>query len=186
MNMIIKHLKGKQYYPVRLSTIDGIPLTSFTNAAETMESGIKVWDFVAMHAHLSPPWIINNGDKTYTFTVDIADIKRHKIDLLKRQTYEQISQRFPEWKQLQYIQYAIMHERKLRGEILSDREIAAIKAIKGASTDGDMYKKVVNHLKWMQDCIDIHNTKESEIANVTTPIAASNMSIICTYPPAPY
>jgi len=116
--------------------------------------------------------------------------KGKKLNQLKACTRECITsdspneKRMPEWRQIRWMRYADMYEKKAGGGTLSARETAEYNSMIGASeTELSVYNDCVAAINWMGLCIAANDAMEAQIKACTniTELDAIDLTT-CPYP----
>lgn len=145
-------------------TDEGISLNAFINADTKLSDGLYVWDFVRMHLDISPSWIIDNKDGTYTFDIRIDDIKTARIKVLKEQTYNYIAVRMPDWRITRWIEYCRLYDKIQLNEVLTSWEQKSYDNFPDPDeTHTEAYSAALEALGWINDCIAEHTRIEVAI-----------------------
>lgn len=145
-------------------TDEGVPLSAFTNADAKRADGLYIWDFVRMHLDISPSWVIDNNDGTYTFDIRIDDIKIVRIKVLKEQTYNYIATQMPDWRIMRWIEYCRFFDKIQSGNILSLWEQKSYDNFPDPNeTYTEAYLAALKALGWINDCIAEHTHIEIAI-----------------------
>ena len=160
---------------------EGIPLLQFANAYEKMPGGLFVWDFVRLHLHISPSWAVKDVDGAFVFDIRIEDLRRYSLGILRKQTHSYITERFPEWRQLNYYIFTQLLEEKARGVTLPEWKQNALSFLEQRLE----YPWVIAAFQWLLQCVSIHGEKEIEIQNITDIERLSALSLVCLYPAFP-
>lgn len=117
-------------------------------------------------------------------------LKLEKLNQLKVCTRAYITsdspneKRMPEWRQVRWLRYADMYEKKAGGGVLTARETSEYNAmIAAGETELSVYNDILAAVNWIQGCIVANDVMEAQIEACATleQLDAINITT-CPYP----